>query len=42
MPLASVGTTYTEVPGARKKDEFFAGPSGGLRQLGGESGCFWK
>ena len=25
--LASVGTTYTEVPGARNKEEFFAGPA---------------
>ena len=40
--LASVGTTYTEVPGARNKDEFFAGLRAGCGQLGGESGCFWK
>jgi hypothetical protein len=40
--LASVGTTYTEVPGARNKDEFFAGLRAGYGQMGGESGCFWK
>jgi len=40
--LASVGTTYTEVPGARNKDEFFAGLRAGYGRLGGESGCFWK
>src|SRR5258708_15928763 len=40
--LASVGTTYTEVPSARNKDEFFAGLRAGYGQLGGESGCFWK
>jgi hypothetical protein len=37
-----VGTTYTEVPGARDKGEFFAGLRAGYGQLGGESGCFWK
>jgi hypothetical protein len=40
--LASVGTTYTEVPGARDKDEFFAGLRAGYGQLGGDSGSFWK
>lgn len=40
--LASVGTTFTEVPGARDKDEFFAGLRGGYGQLAGESGCFSK
>jgi hypothetical protein len=40
--LASVGTTYTEVPGARDKDEFFAGLRAGCGQLGGESGSYWK
>ncbi|MGH9678432.1 MAG: PHP-associated domain-containing protein, partial [Candidatus Acidiferrales bacterium] len=40
--LRSVGTTYTEVPGARNKDEFFAGLRAGYGQLGGESGSYWK
>ena len=40
--LASVGTTYTEVPGARNKDEFFAGLRAGYGQLGGQSGSYWK
>lgn len=40
--LASVGTTYTEVPGARSKEEFFAGLRAGHGQLCGESGSYWK
>jgi predicted metal-dependent phosphoesterase TrpH len=40
--LASVGTAYTEVPGARDKDEFFAGLRAGYGRLGGESGGYWK
>ena len=40
--LASVGTTYTEVPGARNKEEFFAGLRAGYGRLGGESGGYWK
>jgi hypothetical protein len=40
--LASVGTTYTEVPGARNKDEFFAGLRAGHGRLCGESGGYWK
>jgi len=40
--LASVGTTYTEVPGARDKEEFFAGLRAGYGRLGGESGSYWK
>jgi predicted metal-dependent phosphoesterase TrpH len=40
--LASVGTTYTEVPGARDKDEFFAGLRSGHGRLCGESGSYWK
>jgi predicted metal-dependent phosphoesterase TrpH len=40
--LASVGTTYTEVPGARDKDEFFAGLRAGYGRLGGDSGSYWK
>src|SRR5208282_5101375 len=40
--LASVGTTYTEVPGARNKEEFFAGLRAGQARLCGESGGYWK
>lgn len=40
--LASVGTTYTEVPGARDKNEFFAGLRAGCGRLGGDSGSYWK
>ena len=40
--LVSVGTTYTEVPGARDKDEFLAGLRAGYGRLGGESGSYWK
>jgi predicted metal-dependent phosphoesterase TrpH len=40
--LASVGTTYTEVPGARDKNEFFAGLRAGYGRLGGDSGSYWK
>lgn len=40
--LVSVGTTYTEVPGARDKDEFFAGLRAGYGRLGGASGSYWK
>jgi hypothetical protein len=40
--LASVGTTYTEVPGARNKEEFFAGLRAGKGRLCGESGGYWK
>jgi len=40
--LASVGTTYTEVLGARDKDEFFAGLRAGHGRLGGDSGSYWK
>lgn len=40
--LPSVGTTYTEVPGARDKDEFFEGLRHGLGRVRGESGCFTK
>src|SRR6267154_1609623 len=40
--LVSVGTTYTEVPGARNKGEFFAGLRAGYGQLGGEAGSYWK
>ncbi|HET6144490.1 MAG TPA: PHP-associated domain-containing protein [Candidatus Acidoferrales bacterium] len=40
--LASVGTTYTEVPGAKNKEEFFAGLRAGHGKLCGESGGYWK
>jgi predicted metal-dependent phosphoesterase TrpH len=40
--LASVGTTYTEVPGARDKEEFFAGLKYGIGRVTGESGSFSK
>jgi predicted metal-dependent phosphoesterase TrpH len=38
--LASVGTAYTEVPGARDKEEFFDGLRNRRGRVGGESGCF--
>lgn len=40
--LPSVGTTYTEVPGARDKEEFFAGLRAGMGRVAGESGSFSK
>jgi predicted metal-dependent phosphoesterase TrpH len=40
--LPSAGTAYTEVPGARDKDEFFAGLRAGMGRVGGESGRFSK
>jgi len=40
--LASAGKTYTEVPGARSKEEFFDGLRNGLGRVAGESGCFSK
>jgi predicted metal-dependent phosphoesterase TrpH len=40
--LPSVGTAYTEVPGARGKEEFFAGLKAGKGRVAGESGCFSK
>lgn len=40
--LPSVGTAYTEVPGARDKDEFFEGLRRGLGRVHGESGGFCK
>jgi predicted metal-dependent phosphoesterase TrpH len=40
--LPSAGTTYTEVPGARDKEEFFAGLRSGMGRAAGESGCFSK
>jgi predicted metal-dependent phosphoesterase TrpH len=40
--LPSVGTAWTEVPGARDKEEFFAGLRAGKGRVGGESGSFAK
>jgi predicted metal-dependent phosphoesterase TrpH len=40
--LPSVGTAYTEVPGARDKEEFFAGLRNGDGHVSGESGSFAK
>ena len=40
--LPSVGTAYTEVPGARDKEEFFAGLRSGMGRVAGESGSFAK
>lgn len=40
--LLSVGTAFTEVPGARTKAEFFAGLRQGKGLPRGESGTFWK
>ena len=40
--LPSAGTAYTEVPGARDKEEFFAGLRNGKGRAAGDSGCFAK
>jgi predicted metal-dependent phosphoesterase TrpH len=40
--LPSVGTAFTEVPGARDKEEFFEGLKAGRGRVAGESGCFAK
>jgi predicted metal-dependent phosphoesterase TrpH len=40
--LPSVGRTFTEVPGARDKDEFFAGLREGQGRVRGESGSYAK
>lgn len=40
--LASLGRTYTEVPGARSKREFLAGLRAGRGRIRGESGDYWK
>jgi predicted metal-dependent phosphoesterase TrpH len=40
--LASLGRTYTEVPGARTKREFLDGLRRGQASLRGESGSYWK
>jgi len=40
--LRSVGTTYTQVHGARSKQEFFDGLKDGRGRVRGESGCYTK
>jgi predicted metal-dependent phosphoesterase TrpH len=40
--MPSVGTTYTHVPGARTKQEFFEGLRSGRGRVHGESGCYAK
>jgi predicted metal-dependent phosphoesterase TrpH len=40
--LPSVGTAYTEVCGARDKEDFFAGLRNGMGRVAGESGHFTK
>src|SRR5690348_4649167 len=40
--MPSVGAAYTEVPGARDKEEFFAGLQRGLGRVHGECGGFYK
>jgi predicted metal-dependent phosphoesterase TrpH len=40
--LHAAGRTYTEVPGARNKEEFFAGLRAGKARVRGESGTYWK
>lgn len=40
--LPSVGTAYTEVPGARNKEEFFAALRSGMGRVAGESGSYTK
>jgi len=40
--LPSAGTAFTEVPGARDKEEFFAGLRSGAGRVRGESGSFRK
>lgn len=40
--LASAARAYTEVPGARDKEEFFAGLRAGMGRVRGESGSFLK
>jgi predicted metal-dependent phosphoesterase TrpH len=39
---ASAATAYTEVPGARNKEEFFAGLRGGKGRVRGNSGSYMK
>jgi predicted metal-dependent phosphoesterase TrpH len=40
--IAGVGSTYTEVPGARTVEEFFAGLRAGRGCIHGDHGSYWK
>lgn len=40
--LPSAGSVFTEVPGARSKDEYFAGLRRGKGRVRGEPGTYWK
>jgi hypothetical protein len=40
--IAGAGLTYTEVPGARTVEEYFAGLRAGRGRVHGESGSYWK
>jgi predicted metal-dependent phosphoesterase TrpH len=40
--LRSAGSAFTEVPGARNREEFFRGLKRGEARLGGEAGSYWK
>ena len=40
--IAGVGLTYTEVPGARTVEEYFAGLRAGQGRVHGEHGSYWK
>ncbi len=40
--LRSAGSAYTEVPGARNKEEFLVGLRQGLGRARGQSGGYWK
>ena len=40
--MGGVGRTYTEVPGARTKEEFFAGLRAGQGRVHGADGSYWK
>ena len=40
--IAGVGLTYTEVPGARTVEEFFAGLRAGHGRIHGDHGSYWK
>ncbi len=40
--LGCAGRTYTEVPGARTKEEFLIGVRAGAGRVAGDSGDYWK
>jgi len=40
--MASLGWTYTKVPGARNASEYLAGLKQGRTRVAGESGAYWK